>query len=109
MMIDGTLIEANSFNIASKPVESVNSVKEATQNQTRRENVRNLVKPSSVIVNVNTPKSALKTGLPCVMNKIGTEITAAKSGMKRVLAINPFNGILEAKAKTTGIMHNSSK
>jgi hypothetical protein len=109
MRIDGTLIEAKRCNIASKPVESVKSVKEATQNQTRRENIKNFVNPSSVIVNVNKPKSALKTGLPYVRNKIGNEITAAKSGIKRVLAINPFNGILETTAKTTGMMHNNSK
>ena len=109
MMIEGILRGTSSFNIASKPVESVNNIREATQNQTRTEKTRKLVNPSNVTINMNKPELALKTVVPGVRNRDGTEMTAAKSGIKIVRVIKSFNRNLEAIARITGMIHNSNK
>jgi len=87
----------------------VKSVNDATQNQTRIENIRNLCNPSSVIDNVNNPRLDEKIEVPSVMNKVGSDIAAANRGIKKTLDKKPRKGIFEASAKTIGITQKNAR
>src|SRR4030042_6526659 len=98
----GTLIVASSFRVLSNPVESISSVREATQNHTRTEKIANFVMPSAVITTFKPLTLAAQTGVPAVRNRTGIEITAAKTGINAVLEKKCLSGIREATAKTIG-------
>ena len=82
----GTFMAARSFSVFSKPVESMSNVRDATQNHTRTEKMRNRVIPSVVIAKFMLPRLVAHIGVPAVMKSTGMEMTAANMGIKVVLA-----------------------
>ena len=59
----GTLRVANIFRVLSKPVESTNMIREATQNHTRTVKIDAVYRPSEVMVTVIPPKLPVHTGV----------------------------------------------
>ena len=108
-MTAGILSEARSFSSFSKPMETTSVIKDATQNQTRMVNTKNLVIPVEVMAKVKSLKLAAATVCPGVMKSMGMEINAAKAGIQRVLERRYFNGTLEANAKINGITQIDAK
>jgi|WetSurMetagenome_2_1015567.scaffolds.fasta_scaffold09008_4 hypothetical protein len=107
-MIGGVLKEDRSLRSLSKPVESTRRLKDATQNQTRIENVSMRCRPSDAIVIVKAPRCVWAMARPGVKNNIGRVIMAANAGTKNVLEMRYRSGILEAIAKMRGTVHISA-
>jgi len=97
------------FRVLSNPVESIKRLSEATQNQTRRVNIKNCVTPGAVIAKVTLPMFTVHRGLPVVKNRVGREIKAINKGINRVRVKSCFRGMWEARAKITGIVQMASK
>jgi len=105
----GTLIVERRFNILSKPVDSISSVSDATQNHTLTVKTRNRSIPSEVTVRVVMPMLAEARGEPEVKKSIGREITAAKTGIRVVREKKCAMGILDENANTIGIIQSMAK